>query len=228
MLYRERKVISGVDDMDNPTVTVIEQNRELSDARRSVMWVKTVFDDGDQWWFCPTSYELVKDDPAGSEDDYIEGSILAEEMGLGKTVELLSLILLSREPERNQLPAYDAEWLAADVRPSDLTLLVCPQAIIGQWRDEIARHAPSLRVLRYEGMKVTFPKEDGREVDDTIKNYDIVLCDFDTMAKDLDIARKPRLHNTRAQKARGGRVSYRRSLLVGIEWLRVVLDEARE
>lgn len=228
MLYREGKVIAGDDEEGKHMVKSIEHSEQVKQLRRSVMWMKTVFDDAAEWWFCPTSLEFSKTDPAEAEEDITEGSILAEEMGLGKTVELLSLILLSQEPERNNLPVYDAAWLAADVRPSNLTLLVCPQAIIGQWQDEIARHAPSLRVLRYAGMRETFPEEDGEEADWTIEKFDIVLCDFDTMASDLAIARKPHLHNTRAQKARGGRVSYRRSVLVGIEWLRVVLDEARK
>jgi SNF2 family DNA or RNA helicase len=191
------------------------------------MWMKVHFDDSQEWWFCPTSLEFSKSDPAEQDSENAEGSILAEEMGLGKTVEILSLILLSQEPERNLLPVYDSKRLAADVQPSGLTLLVCPQAIIGQWADEITRHAPSLRVLRYSGMKSTYPKEDGREIERTIKRFDIVLCDFDTMAADLTIAKKPHLHHTRAQVARGGRVAYRRSVLIGIEWLRVILDEAR-
>lgn len=204
-------------------------NKDLAiNLRRSVIWAKVILDDGEEWWFCPTSMKLMKEDPADYDTESTEGSILAEEMGLGKTVEILSLILLNREPERNLLPVYDATWLAADVRPSGLTLLVCPQAIIGQWCEEIARHAPTLRVLRYSGMKTTYPKDDGKEVERTIKRFDIVICDFDTMANDLTIARKPHLHNTRAQVARGGRVAYRRSVLIGIEWLRVILDEARE
>lgn len=221
-------MLAGRNHDGKQTVRSIQNPARQRDLRRSSMWPKAVFDDGEEWWFCPTSSEFTKEDPGNAESKTIEGSILAEEMGLGKTVELLSLILLSQEPERNQLRAYDAEWLATDVQPSNLTLLVCPLAIIGQWADEITRHAPGLRVLRYAGMKTTYPKDDGKEVERTIKRFDVVLCDFDTMASDLDIARKPRLHHTRAQVARGNRVTYRRSVLVGIEWLRVILDEARE
>lgn len=228
MLYREGKLITGHDESNKSTIQHIQDSSHIRDWRRSAMWHKAKFDDGQEWWFCPTSMEFSESDPAENDSDTLEGSVLAEEMGLGKTVEILSLILLSQEPERNTLPAYDAEWLAADVQPSNLTLLVCPLAIIGQWQDEITRHAPKLRVLRYSGMKTTYPKDDGKEVERTIRRYDIVLCDFDTMANDLAIARKPRLHHTRGQVARGNRVTYRRSVLIGIEWLRVVLDEARE
>jgi len=221
-------VLGGRDNDGKHTAHSISDSEQKTSMQRSVLWTRVNFEDGQEWWFCPTSMEFTQDDPAEDASDIIEGSILAEEMGLGKTVELLSLILLSQEPQRNSLPAYDAEWLATDVQPSNLTLLVCPLAIIGQWQDEITRHAPSLRVLRYSGMKTTYPKDDGKEIERTIRRFDVVLCDFDTMANDLAIARKPRLHHTRGQVARGNRVTYRRSVLVGIEWLRVVLDEARK
>jgi len=232
MLSREGKLAAGHDDDGKLLIQSISDIEQRKALKRGTMWSKAVLEDGTQWWFSPVSCDISTADPAENEneneDNIMEGSILAEEMGLGKTVEVLSLILLSQEPERNLLPSYDAEFLANDVQPSSLTLLVCPQAIIGQWQDEINRHTPNLRVLRYLGMKASFPVETGREIEDTINDYDIVLCDFDTLAADLDIAKKPRVHNTRGAKARGGRVSYRRSVLVGIEWLRVVLDEARK
>ena len=62
-----------------------------------------------------------------------------------------------RQPQRLTLPKYYDPDLQADVQPTNLTMIVAPTAIVGQWSDEIQRHAPSLRVLTYN---VRFPVTD--------------------------------------------------------------------
>ena len=61
------------------------------------------------------------------------GACLADDMGLGKTIQVLSLLLVAEagEPGRN-------------ARPS---LLVAPASLLANWKTEIARFAPSLKVL---------------------------------------------------------------------------------
>ena len=60
------------------------------------------------------------------------GACLADDMGLGKTLQVLALLLCER--------GDDADRLAA---PS---LLVVPASLLGNWRSESARFAPSLRL----------------------------------------------------------------------------------
>ncbi|KAH0579534.1 hypothetical protein H2248_002388 [Termitomyces sp. 'cryptogamus'] len=87
------------------------------------------------------------------------GGILAEEPGLGKTLESISLILLNpAPPERNpSMTRWDPE-ARLEVKAIQTTLIVTPPALASQWADELAAHAPSLKVLKYDGWsKVTVP-----------------------------------------------------------------------
>ncbi|HEX2585508.1 MAG TPA: DEAD/DEAH box helicase, partial [Steroidobacteraceae bacterium] len=68
------------------------------------------------------------------------GACLADDMGLGKTIQLLAY-LLHRQSE--------SQLTESSARPM---LLVCPTSVVGNWEREIARFAPSLKVLRHYGI----------------------------------------------------------------------------
>ncbi|KAH7925001.1 hypothetical protein BV22DRAFT_1034512 [Leucogyrophana mollusca] len=86
------------------------------------------------------------------------GGILAEEPGLGKTIECIALILLNPAPGRHP---GNKRWDAGaqiEVKEIKTTLIVTPPALAPQWADELAAHAPGLKVLVYEGWsKVAVP-----------------------------------------------------------------------
>jgi len=63
------------------------------------------------------------------------GSVLADDMGLGKTLQSLALLLHLKQT-------------SVLVRPC---LIVLPLSVLGNWRSEIARFAPSLRCHVYHG-----------------------------------------------------------------------------
>lgn len=71
---------------------------------------------------------------------------------LGKTLEVISLLLLNpASPERTpQLTRWDPE-AKVQVKAVKTTLIVTPPALASQWIDELKLHAPSLKVLLYEG-----------------------------------------------------------------------------
>ncbi|KAI5481086.1 SNF4 family helicase/atpase [Pseudohyphozyma bogoriensis] len=148
--------------------------------------------------------------------------LLSEEMGLGKTVEVLSLILLHRQPERNLLPAYYSPLVDSEVQPAGLTLIIAPSAIVEQWATEIKKHAPGLRVLRYEAIKNI---KEAWKPNFIAKQYDIILTTFDVLRREVVLARKP--HQRALRSGPEGRHRYRRSLLVQFEFLRVIMDEAQ-
>ncbi|BGP51473.1 hypothetical protein JCM10450v2_007415 [Rhodotorula kratochvilovae] len=146
--------------------------------------------------------------------------LLAEEVGLGKTVEALSLILIHGDKNRRKLPAYFNPVTDSEVQPSGLTLIIAPTAIVGQWASEIARLAPGLRVLRYEGVKGL---KDAHTAQYLAKRFDVVLTTFDVLRKEVAFARKPAQRGLRNKRE----IRYRRSMLVELDFLRVLMDEAQ-
>ncbi|KAJ7180438.1 SNF2 family N-terminal domain-containing protein [Mycena filopes] len=90
--------------------------------------------------------------PTAPIEDVALGAILAEEPGLGKTLEVISLLLLNpASPDRTpQLTRWDPE-AKVQVKAVKTTLIVTPPALASQWIDELKLHAPSLKVLLYEG-----------------------------------------------------------------------------
>ncbi|KAH0566125.1 hypothetical protein GP486_000486 [Trichoglossum hirsutum] len=150
----------------------------------------------------------------------ITGGILAEEMGLGKTVELISLICLHKRRLPSRGLIHDG-YSNKHVVPSSATLIITPPSILQQWQSELATHAPSLKVLRYDGSK-----HDNLDNDAVIKlllQHDIVLTTYNVLAGEIHYAGPTPDRQLRHQK----KYIPRRSPLVQISWWRVCLDEAQ-
>ncbi|KAG8882452.1 hypothetical protein FRB98_003695 [Tulasnella sp. 332] len=107
------------------------------------------------WWMNTVTGELADVRPS---EDFVAGGILAEEPGLGKTVESISLILLNTpSPDGLGIPWWCPQT-EVEVAPIKGTLVVTPPILLKQWADEIQKHAPTLNVLIYEGTTATLIK----------------------------------------------------------------------
>ncbi|HLN61633.1 MAG TPA: DEAD/DEAH box helicase, partial [Symbiobacteriaceae bacterium] len=96
---------------------------------------------------------------------YGMGACLADDMGLGKTIQLIALLLHEREKGVTANP----------------TLLVCPVSLVGNWRREMQKFAPGLRVLVHHGA--------GRATDDAefaarARQHDVVVTTYTLVARD--------------------------------------------
>ncbi|KAF2684728.1 hypothetical protein K458DRAFT_337770 [Lentithecium fluviatile CBS 122367] len=153
----------------------------------------------------------------------LRGGILAEEMGLGKTVELIALISHHKRetPEEKVRDPY----LGTHVTPSGATLIITPPSILEQWKQEIATHAPELKVLHYKGLPPpSAPRKEHEEA--TVENllrFDIVLTTYNVLSKEIHFATPPPDRSLRHAKVHERRMSP----LVEISWWRVCLDEAQ-
>jgi len=108
------------------------------------------------------------------------GGFLCDEMGLGKTVQSIALML--GNPGK--------------------TLVIAPKSVTSQWKEEINRFAPMLRVLVHEGVNRT---NDARDFD----GYDVVVTSYSLLVE----RGKPKDTTTVLHK---------------IGWHRVMLDEGHE
>jgi E3 ubiquitin-protein ligase SHPRH len=152
----------------------------------------------------------------------LSGGILAEEMGLGKTVELIALICLHK---RQQMPEQIHDTHSnAKVTPSPATLIVTPQHILKQWLNELATHAPHLNVLHYEGMGRSQKSKNAKWASvEHMLQFDVVVTTYSVLAREVHWADTPPDRNLRHKP----RHVSRRSPLVMISWWRVCLDEAQ-
>ncbi|KAJ5947017.1 hypothetical protein N7466_000032 [Penicillium verhagenii] len=147
--------------------------------------------------------------------DHIKGGILAEEMGLGKTVEIIALVSLNRRSIQLKL---DSDGL----RESGATLIITPPAILEQWRQEFQQHAPELRVHHYTGIKRVQEGSDDLTIEE-LAEFDVVLTTYNVIAREVYYTDTAPKRNLRHQK----RFEPRKSPLVRISWWRVCLDEAQ-
>ena len=151
----------------------------------------------------------------------VRGGILAEEMGLGKTVELIALICLHKRSESSS--AILDSYTDTMVTPSGATLIITPPHILQQWMNEIEMHAPHLRVLHYKGMSSINSELSEKATVDTLLNYDVVLTTYNILSREIHWAAAPPDRNLRHAQI----YERRRSPLVMTSWWRVCLDEAQ-
>lgn len=96
-------------------------------------------------------------------DDFNFGGCLADDMGLGKSLQIIAFILSQR--------AKTAK---------NVNLLIVPTSLVFNWKSEIARFAPSIRVKTVYGAD-----RQRRSVD--WANYEVILTTYGTLLSDITI-----------------------------------------
>ncbi|RUP50677.1 SNF2 family N-terminal domain-containing protein [Jimgerdemannia flammicorona] len=189
-----------------------------------LVWSKVHTDKGTELLVNRHTGEVLTEAPQSFEEEFededgVLGGILSEEMGLGKTVEMLALILHHRPTDPVTEPSFVTEH-NKNLRATGATLIITPNAILSQWVSEIKTHAPSLRYFVYDGAS----SKSGRDITvEDLLAYDIVLTTYPILSKEVYYARKLLDRPRRTTQ----KYLPRRSPLVKILWWRVLLDEAQ-
>ena len=155
---------------------------------------------------------------------HLKGGILAEEMGLGKTVELIAAINLHPRQMSGDTKVRDV-YSDTDVVPSSSTLIITPPAILQQWKNELKVHAPHLKVMHYEGLRTATKTFDSNDHDllGAMLRHDVVITTYPVLSQEIHYADSGPDRTLRHEK----KYERRRSPLVQISWWRVCLDEAQ-
>jgi SNF2 family DNA or RNA helicase len=96
------------------------------------------------------------------------GACLADDMGLGKTIQAIALML---------------DWRTAPERRGPV-LLVCPVSVLGNWRRELHRFAPNLRVTMHHGKARA---RDTAAFDAVMREHDVILTSYNLLQRDEEL-----------------------------------------
>ncbi|CAM0906028.1 unnamed protein product [Alopecurus aequalis] len=109
------------------------------------------------------------------------GGILADEMGMGKTIQGIALVLTARglRSPASASRSRPSPSTGLPMRRVGCTLVICPVVAVIQWVQEIERHTAkgSVRVLQFTGPKRSVRKHD-------FNNYDFVVTTYSTIEAD--------------------------------------------
>ncbi|KAL8816179.1 MAG: hypothetical protein Q9223_004765 [Gallowayella weberi] len=181
-------------------------------------FVRTVDADGKSCFISPFLGIMTDDQRLLQACLEIKGGILAEEMGLGKTVEIIGLICLNKQPE---LPSGNLT-VPASLRGCSATLIITPPSILKQWKNELQTLAPKLKVMIYEGLRVRL-RDENESYHSDFGAHDIVMTTYNILAAEIHHSGHVPEREFRNQK----KYERRLSPLTQRKWWRVVLDEAQ-
>ncbi|KAJ2806483.1 DNA repair protein rad16, partial [Coemansia helicoidea] len=132
------------------------------------------------------------------ESTKFHGGILADEMGMGKTLQTIALLLVNRG------------------KP---TLVVCPTVALLQWKAEIEAATSALSVFVYYGTaRKQLSDEVGSTTAEKLAAYDVVLTTYAVLESSFRRERQGYRQN--------GQLRHEVSQLHKVKWFRMVLDEA--
>ncbi|WVQ78126.1 hypothetical protein IAT38_000207 [Cryptococcus sp. DSM 104549] len=139
-------------------------------------------------------------------DDKCRGGILADAMGLGKTVQSIALMAANQSQDK----------------ACRTTLIVAPLALLTQWKAEIETKTTEglMKVLIYHGQKRI-------QTVNNLKQYDVVLTTYGTLTSES--ATEPKTKKKKAN-ADGEPLPNKKKQgpLAKMKWYRVILDEAHQ
>ena len=173
------------------------------ESENSSLWRRKQRNNGDTVF-----HELITGISVKDEPEQVLGGLLADVMGLGKTLEALSLIASTLDEAR----IFANENVMRDNQDSEnvilsntkATLIVCPTSTVKNWEDQIAAHATP-GTLNY----TVFHGPNREKNPFKLLKYDIVITTYGIVASEFSNKKEATV-----------------TALKQLKWFRIVLDEA--
>jgi SNF2 family DNA or RNA helicase len=162
----------------------------------SILWEEREFLDGGKYYYSPALGQIRLSPPP-----VMKGGILADEQGLGKTLEVLGLIVASLH-ELEQEAAHAKLEEKANLTPTHATLIIVPPALVSQWHAEVRKAVGDALIVHYFDPETLLFVCEGTRVR---ADPDIVITTYAAL-----------------QKSKSSRK------LSSFSWGRIVLDEMQE
>ena len=96
------------------------------------------------------------------------GACLADDMGLGKTIQAIAVMLDWRKQRQS----------------TRAILIVCPVSVLGNWRRELHRFAPTMRVTLHHGKGRADTPDSFRKA---VEDHDVLLTSYNLLQRDEEI-----------------------------------------
>eukprot|EP00698_Gefionella_okellyi_P006269 TRINITY_DN15654_c0_g1_i1.p1 TRINITY_DN15654_c0_g1~~TRINITY_DN15654_c0_g1_i1.p1 ORF type:complete len:931 (-),score=182.33 TRINITY_DN15654_c0_g1_i1:60-2561(-) len=124
-------------------------------------WEKRPQPNGSVVWYNSATNSAVKDPPV-----LCKGGILSDDMGMGKSLQILSLVISARAQKPDERVP---------------TLIVCPVSLVGHWEAQVRTHVKEelgLQVYVYHGKRTKDAK--------VLAKQDIVITTYNVMASEYE------------------------------------------
>ena len=177
-----------------------ETLQDSKNAAKFSLWKSTTKVSGRDVWYNVITGQELREKP-----EPVYGGILADMMGLGKTLSILSLVAATvSDAHAFKIKQPSNELQEKGVRRNaQATLIICPTSVLSNWTEQIAAHVRKgkLSYCVYHGPSRI------QDVQQLAK-YDVVFTTYGTVASEWSDALK------------------KKKALASLHWFRIVLDEA--
>ena len=114
------------------------------------------------------------------------GGCLADDMGLGKTIQTITLLesIYSQEKKTEKQSVFNGQLSLFSEFQSTLpaSLVVAPTSLLHNWKNELKKFAPDLKVYIHAGIK----RLKTVDIEKIFKHYQIIITSYGTVRSDID------------------------------------------
>ena len=122
------------------------------------------------------------------------GGCLADDMGLGKTIQTITLLesIYYQDEKTEKTPLLNGQLSLFQEYQSSIpaSLIVVPTSLLHNWKNELKKFAPDLKVYIHAGIK----RLKTLDIEQIFKRYQIIITSYGTVRSDIDYLSRYAFH----------------------------------